>query len=191
MGKLQASGQWITISGQIIGILNPDCLAEACRPTLDRPILVIIPQTLAFGPGRIGWGPLKAEPSLVQSQTSDGGPSTPSRKRISHNPFASSPSKPAAQPSTDASSPPDGQSIASHPAPTRHEVATASTPSSPKEPIALDSTPDAEPGIFFHPLLLLFLLIIIDTSATCNKRPASSALLAMNHRKSQLGRRLY
>ena len=93
--RFDTHGQWVSVTGPVVGILNPTFLVESCRPDDDSPILVVIPQLLGFPPGRDRMPTIKTEsPCVTASQppTSNSSPSTPTPKRVSRNPW-SSPSK--------------------------------------------------------------------------------------------------
>jgi len=94
--RFDTHGQWVSVTGPVVGILDPSVLVESCRPDDDSPILVVIPQLLTFPPGKEKMPIIKTEPpstTVAQPVTPGAGPSTPTPKRVSRNAW-SSPNKP-------------------------------------------------------------------------------------------------
>jgi hypothetical protein len=114
--RFETHGQWVSVTGPVVGMLNPSVVVESCRPDNDSPILVVIPQLLTFPPGKDKMATIKKErPSVTVAQpaTSVASPSTPTPKRVSRNPW-SSPSK---APSSTTDRTPSRQAPSTAPAP--------------------------------------------------------------------------
>ena len=93
--RFQTHGQWVSVTGPVVGVLNPNYLVETCRPGDDCPILVVVPQLLAFPPGKdqrmetIKTEPSSSSATVAPPAASVASPSTPTPKRVSRNTWAS------------------------------------------------------------------------------------------------------
>ena len=128
--RLGSHGQWVSVTGPVVGILDSRLLVESCRPNDDSPILVVVPQLIALPSGKERIPVIKTEPSremVAQPITSVASPSTPTPKRVSRNPW-SSPSK--------------ALSSALDRTPSRQTSSTAPSPLSVVAPVDLSKDPD-------------------------------------------------